>query len=262
VALRYSANLTFLFGEVPFEKRIAAAAGAGFKHVECMFPYAWKARFLREELERCAVSLELFNLYPGDFTAGDRGLLTDPRRRSEFHHALERSLEYAHAVGCPRLHAMVGNQPDGVSQEAAREALLSNLIYAAPRALAEGVTLTIEALNRQDFPHFFLRRSAQAFEIVQEIAQPNVKFQFDCYHLQISEGNLTQTFLAHVPQIGHVQIADVPGRHQPGSGEINYPFVLDTIAHSGYEGFVGLEFVPRGHTEEALAWLPRSARAA
>ena len=262
MALRYSANLTFLFVEVPFEKRIGAAAAAGFKHVECMFPYGWSAQFLRGELDGAGLRMELFNMYPGDFAAGDRGLLVDPRRRDEFHNALGRTLEYAHALDCPRVHAMVGNLPGGLARDAARASLVENLRYASPLAAQAGVTLTIEALNAGDFPYFFLCHSAEAFAILKEVGQANVKFQFDCYHLQISEGNLTQTFRAHVAEIGHVQIADVPGRHQPGTGEINYPFVLRAIEETGYEGFVGLEYIPHGHTDEALAWLPQEARGA
>jgi hydroxypyruvate isomerase len=261
MALRYTANLTFLFGEVPFEKRIRAAATAGFTHVECMFPYAWSAQFLRDELDATGLRMELFNMYPGDFTAGDRGLLVDPQRRDEFRSGLMHSLEYAQTLACPRLHAMVGNVPEGVAWDPARACLVENLRYAAPLAAQAGVTLTIEALNAIDFPFFFLRRSAEAFAVLKEVDQPNVKFQFDFYHLQISEGNLTQTFRAHLGEIGHVQIADVPGRHQPGTGEINYPFVLRSIEESGYAGFVGLEYIPQGHTDEALAWLPREARA-
>jgi hydroxypyruvate isomerase len=174
---------------------------------------------------------------------------------------LTRSLEYAETLNCPRLHAIVGNLPEGLAREAARASLVENLRYAAPLAAKAGVMLTIEAVNAGDFPFFYLRRSNEAFAILKEVDRPNVKFQFDFYHLQISEGNLTQTFRAHVGEIGHVQIADVPGRHQPGTGEINYPFVLHAIEDSGYEGFVGLEYIPHGHTDEALAWLPREARA-
>jgi hydroxypyruvate isomerase len=260
MALRYSANLTFLFVELPFEKRIAAAAAAGFKHVECMFPYGWSAQFLRGELDGAGLRMELFNMYPGDFVAGDRGLLVDPRRRDEFHNALGHTLEYAHTLDCPRVHAMVGNVPEGLARDVARASLVENLRYAAPLAAQAGVMLTIEALNAGDFPHFFLRHSADGFAILKEVSQANVKFQFDCYHLQISEGNLTQSFRAHVAEIGHVQIADAPGRHQPGTGEINYPFVLGAIEETGYEGFVGLEYIPHGYTDEALAWLPREAR--
>jgi hydroxypyruvate isomerase len=262
MALRYTANLTFLFGELPFEKRIRAAAAAGFTHVECMFPYGWSAQFLRGELSATGLRMELFNMYPGDFAAGDRGLMVDPHRRDEFRNALGHSLEYAQALDCPRMHAMVGNVPEGLARDTAHASLVESLRYAAPLAAEAGVTLMIEALNAGDFPHFFLRNSADAFAILKEVAQPNVKFQFDCYHLQISEGNLTQTFRAHVAEIGHVQIADVPGRHEPGTGEINYPFVLRMIEESGYDGFIGLEYLPHGHTDEALAWLPVEARTA
>ena len=215
---------------------------------------------MREELNRLGLRMELFNMYPGDFAAGDRGLLVDPRRQDEFKSALARTLEYAQALNCPRVHAMVGNLPEELARDAACTSLVENLRYAAPLAAQAGVMLTIEALNRVEFPQFFLHRSDEAFAVLKEVNQPNVKFQFDFYHLQISEGNLSQTFRAHVAEVGHVQIADVPGRHQPGTGEINYPFVLRAIDETGYEGFVGLEYIPHGHTDEALAWLPRDAR--
>jgi hydroxypyruvate isomerase len=260
MTLRYTANLSMLFTELPFEERFASAATAGFRHVEFMFPYAYDAASLRSRSTDNNLSVELFNLPPGDFAAGDRGLLADAARRDEFHRALDQALEYAAALKCPRLHAMLGNRPEGMSEEATRAAVVANLAYAAPLAASAGITLTIEALNPLDFPRFCLRHSADAFAILAEVGQPNVKFQFDCYHLQIAEGNLTHTFRNHLAEIGHVQIADVPGRHEPGSGEINYNFVLRTIGESGYEGFVGLEYIPSRSTEESLAWLPRGAR--
>jgi hydroxypyruvate isomerase len=260
MSVQYTANLSMLFTEMPFEERFAAASAAGFRHVEFMFPYAYDVALLQNLLIDNNLRVELFNLPPGDFAAGDRGLLADPARRDEFHRALDQALEYAAALGCPRLHAMLGNQPEGVSDEALRATLVANLAYAAPLAASAGVMLTIEALNPLDFPHFCLCHSADAFAIMAEVNQPNLKFQFDCYHLQISEGNLTYTFRSHVHDIGHVQIADVPGRHEPGTGEINYPFLLLAIGETDYDGFVGLEFIPSRSTRGSLAWLPRGAR--
>ena len=260
MTVRYAANLSLLFTELPFEERFKAAAAAGFRHVEFMFPYAFNAASLRSRLTDNNLSVELFNLPPGDFAAGDRGLLADAARRDEFHRALDQALEYAAALGSPRLHAMLGNRPDGVSEEATRDVVIANLAYAAPIAAGAGLMLTIEGLNPLDFPHFSLRHSADAFAILAAVGQPNVKFQFDCYHLQITEGNLTYTFLNHLAEIGHVQIADVPGRHEPNTGEINYNFVLRSIGESSYDGFVGLEYIPSRSTGDSLAWLPRGAR--
>jgi hydroxypyruvate isomerase len=260
MAVRYSANLTMLFTEAPFIARFGAASAANFEYVEFAFPYEHDPFLLREELEKHGLGLVLFNLPPGDWAAGDRGLLTDPARRDEFRRALDLGLEYCRTLGCTCLHAMVGNQPPGLSREAARDSIVENLQRAAPDAADAGVTLLIEALNPFDFPRFFLTRSADAFAILEDVNRPNVKFQFDCYHLQITEGNLTHTFMERVAEIGHVQIADVPGRHQPGTGEINYAFVMRIIGESGYDGFVGLEYRPLGSTIDSLAWLPRGAR--
>ena len=258
--IRYAANISTLFTEVPFLERFAMADEAGFTHVEFWFPYDYQAEVLRDQLQAHNLNLVLFNLSPGDYVAGDRGLLSDPTRSDEFKHALDNALEYAQVLGCQRIHAMVGNQPARFTREVTRAFIVENLCYAAPRAADANVMLLIEALNPNDNPGFFLTQSRDAFQIIRDVDAENVKFQFDFYHLQITEGNLTQTFLAHLADIGHVQIADVPGRHQPGTGEINYPFVLKTIEESAYHGFLGIEFSPLGSTDESLAWLPRRQR--
>jgi hydroxypyruvate isomerase len=258
--IRYSANLSFLFTELPFEERFTAAAGAGFSFVECMYPYELDAAALRARLQETGLQMVLFSMWPGEFAAGDRGLLTDPRRRDEFRRGLDLTLQYAQTLDCQRVHAIVGNQPAGISYEVARACLVENLREAAGPAAQIGLMLTIEPLNVFDFPQFFLRRTEEAVQILRDVDRPNVKLQFDCYHVQITQGNLTDSFMAHLPDIGHVQIADVPGRHEPGTGEISYPFVLRTIGESPYNGYVGLEYRPTTNTEDSLAWLPRGAR--
>ncbi|MSP11860.1 MAG: hydroxypyruvate isomerase [Chloroflexi bacterium] len=260
--IRYAANLSLLFPELPFLDRFAAAAAAGFTHVEFQFPYSYPPDLLHAAIASNNLQVVLFNLYSGDWEAGERGLLCDPAHRDHFRRALDQALSYAQTLACPRLHAIAGNLAPHLSAALAHTTLVENLQYAAPVAAAAGITITIEALNPIDNPNFFLTTSRQALAILRDVAAPNVKFQFDFYHLQITEGNLTQNFRTCLPHIGHLQIADVPGRHQPGTGEINYPFVLQTIADSAYDGFVGLEYKPSGATVDALQWLPVSQRAA
>jgi hydroxypyruvate isomerase len=261
-AIRYCANISILFPDKPFLDRFALAAAAGFSHVEFWFPYEYPVDRLRAELQSHGLRLVLFNLSPGDFAAGDRGLLCDPARRDDFRRALDSALGIARELECSRINVMVGLRRADLPREEQRECIVENLRRAAPQAREAGVILLIEALNHGDMPHWFLTTSSEAWTILRDVGEPNVKFEFDFYHLQLTEGNLTQNFLAHLGEIGHVQIADVPGRHQPGSGEINYPFILQVIANSGYRGFVGLEYKPSGSTEESLAWLPRNKRAA
>jgi len=216
-----------------------------------------KAADLAVRANDAGVRMVLFSMPPGDWAAGDRGLLTDPRRRDEFRRGLDTALDYAVALRCPTVHAVVGNLPPGIEHAQARDTVVGNLRVGGPVAAEAGVTLTIEPLNASDYPQFFLRRAADAISILRDVALPNVKFQFDCYHQQMSEGNLVRSFQALLPDIGHVQIADAPGRSEPGTGEINYPFVLQAIAASGYDGFVGLEYRPTGSTEASLSWLPK-----
>lgn len=261
-AVRYSANISTLFTDKPFLDRFALAAAAGFTHVEFWFPYEYLLDRLRAELQTHDLRLVLFNLYPGDFAAGDRGLSCDPTRRDEFRRAIDSALEIARELECPFINVMVGLRRADLPRQIQRDCLVENLRFAAPQAREAGVTLLIEALNLGDMPNWFLTSSSEAWTILRDVDEPNVKFIFDFYHLQITEGNLTRNFMAHLGEIGHVQIADVPGRHQPGTGEINYPFVLQVIADSGYRGFVGLEYIPSGTTDESLVWLPREKRAA
>ena len=258
--VRYVANLSTLFTEAPFLDRFSRAAAAGFTHVEFWFAHEYPTPTLRAQLRSNDLHLVLFNLKPGDFAAGDRGLLCDPVRRDEFRRAMDEGLEIACQLDCALIHTMVGRTREDLARTVQYACIVENLQWAAPRARDAGVILLIEALNWHDNPGFFLTTSREAYSIVKDVRQPNVKFQFDFYHLQITEGDLTRNFLAHLADIGHVQIADVPGRHEPGTGEVNYAFVLNTIENSGYAGFVGLEYKPFGSTDESLKWLPREAR--
>jgi hydroxypyruvate isomerase len=259
--IRYSANLTLLFNEVPFLERFGRAAAAGFRAVEFLFAHNVDQDGVRRELERHGLELVLFDPEGGDFPVGDRGYLCDPGRRDHLMRTIEDAIATARRLGCRRLNVLAGNRVEGRIDAEMRDTMVANLKAAAPLARAHGITLLIEALNTWESPRYFLDRSQLGFEIVREVGEPNVRFQYDAYHMQRMEGELTTTLTRNVEWIGHVQIADVPGRHQPGTGEINYPYLLGALEAAGYEGYVGLEYRPSGTTEESLAWLPREARA-
>lgn len=255
MALKFAANLSMMFTEMDIMDRFSAAAAAGFRTVELWFPYELDLGEVQKRLLSENLDLVLFNLPAGDFGAGERGLACDPDRQHEFRTAVDLALEIAKILGVTRLHAMIGLEKEGLSREEQLVCVVENFKWAAPVALEAGVTLLIEALNPYDNPGFLVTTSRQGIELVQQIDEPNVKFQFDFYHLQITEGNLTRNFRENLEHIGHIQIADVPGRHQPGTGEINYTHILNTIKRSDYSGFVGLEYAPLGAIEEALAWM-------
>lgn len=259
--IRYAANLTLLFTEVPFPERFGRAAAAGFRAVEFLFAHNVDQDGVAREIERHGLELVLFDPEGGDFAAGDRGYLCDAGRRDHLQKTVDDAIATAKRLGCRRLNVLAGNRVDGVATEVMRRAVVENLRAVAPRARAAGITLLIEALNTWESPRYFLDRSRLGLEIVQEIGEPDVRFQYDVYHMQRMEGQLIETLTKNLQWIGHVQIADVPGRHEPGTGEINYPNLLGALETAGYDGYVGLEYRPSGRTEDSLAWLPREARA-
>jgi hydroxypyruvate isomerase len=257
--LRYSANLTMLYPEAPFLERFDRAAAGGFKAVEVWFPYEAGIDAVKSRLEANGLSLVVFNLPPGDLP-GEWGTLGNPGRRDFFRAGFNNALEAAGKLGCKRLHLMFGHQVEWALPEAQIDCALRHLEWAAPQAAQAGVTLMIEPLNPTDFPTCFLRTTSSAVDLVTRFSHPNVRLQYDIYHAQMSEGNLIHTITSCLPWIGHIQIADVPGRHQPGTGEINFPNVFAALERLKYGGYIGLEYRPRGTTEESLAWLPREAR--
>lgn len=259
--MRYAANLTMLWNEVPFLERFERAAAGGFRAVEFLFAHDVDQAAVARELERHGLELVLFDPEAGDFRAGDRGYLCDPRRREHLQKTIDDAIATARRLGCHRLNVLAGNRVDGVPDAEMRRTMVENLRAAAPRAQAAGITLLIEALNTWESPRYVLDRSRLGLELVREVGESNVRFQYDCYHLQRMEGQLIDGLTANLEWIGHVQIADVPGRHEPGTGEINYPNVLGALEAAGYGGYVGLEYRPSGATEASLAWLPREARA-
>jgi len=260
VALKLSANLSMLFGETVFLKRFERAAAAGFAAVEFMFPYDEGIPEIKSRLETLNLKLALFNLPPGDLELGEWGTLSNPQRRDFFRHSFENALDAALQLNCSLLNMMYGQRVEGFSPEAQAECASENLAWAAPQAAREGVTLLLEPLNSVDFPRFALHSTAQALEVIQNVNHPQVGLQYDLYHAQMTEGNLINTIRDNFNHIRHIQIADVPGRHEPGTGEINFPVVFAALEELGYPGYIGLEYRPLAGTDEGLNWLQRSER--
>ncbi|SFU80575.1 2-oxo-tetronate isomerase [Pseudoduganella namucuonensis] len=254
---KFAANLSMLFTELPFLDRFAAAREAGFEAVEFLFPYAYESERIAERLRRHQLRLVLHNMPPGDWAAGDRGMACDPRRADEFQDGVRLAIEYATDLGAPRLHCMAGFMPGGLAPERARETYVANLQYAADRCHEHGIAVMIEPINAYDMPGYFLNGSRQALAVIADCARPNILLQYDIYHMQRAEGELANTIRANLPLIGHLQLADTPGRHEPGTGEINYPFLFKLLDELGYDGHVGCEYQPLAGTAAGLGWLPR-----
>lgn len=252
---QFAANLTMLFTEYPLLERIDRAARAGFKAVEFLFPYDEDVPAIKAALERNGLQQVLFNLPAGDFAAGERGLANDPGRVEEFREGVGRALEIAVTLGCPKLNCLVGMTLDDVPLETQWATVVENLRYAAREAQQMNVLQIFEPLNTIDTPGFLLSTTAQALIVQDEVGHENLKIQYDVYHAQRMEGNLTATLEQFLPRIGHIQIADSPARNQPGTGEINYPFVLSQIDKIGYDGWVSLEYKPSDTTESSFDWL-------
>jgi hydroxypyruvate isomerase len=253
---RFCANLSLLFAEQPFVARYAAAARAGFTGVECHFPYAVPADKLAEALRVHRLEQVLFNLPPGDWAAGERGIACLPDRVDEFEAGVVQALDYARALGCRRINCLAGLAP-GDSDRAELLAVMERNLRFSARALSrEGIDLMVEPINTRDMPGFLLNHSAETLALIERVGEPNVKLQYDVYHMQIMEGDLARTLQRELSRIGHVQIADNPGRHEPGSGEINYPFLFDWLDRIGYTGWVSAEYIPAGDTAAGLDWLP------
>lgn len=245
---RFAANLSMMFTEHAFLDRFAAAAGAGFPGVEYLFPYAEKAEDIRAALDAAGLAQALFNCPPGDWDAGERGMSAIPGREAEFRDTIGKALDYAGVIGPERLHIMAG-LAEGPEAEAT---YVENLKWAA--AQAPDRIFVIEPINSRDMPGYFLSTSTQAIGILDAVAAPNLMLQFDLYHTQIMEGDLTRRMEALAPRIGHMQIAGVPDRHEPDAGELNYPALFETMDSTGYKGWVGCEYRPAGRTEDGLGW--------
>jgi len=251
---KLAANLSTLFTELPFLERFAAAAKAGFRAVEYQYPYDWQPADLAAAARDARVEVVLHNMPQGDAQRGERGTACLTGREQRFRDDLERAIEYARVARCPNLHLMAGVVPEGVDRAMLHATYVSNLKQAARRLAREGMRALIEPLSERTVANCFLRSSAQAAQVLDDVAADNVRIQYDLFHMQILEGNLAATIGRLLPCIGHLQIADVPGRDEPGSGEINFEFLLRHIDALGYSGWVGCEYNPRGDTLEGLKW--------
>jgi hydroxypyruvate isomerase len=252
---KFAANLTMLYSEFDFLARFAAAARDGFTGVEYLFPYAYEKDRLVEALEKNHLTQVLHNLPAGDWAAGDRGNACDPGRTGEFQDGVGKALDYARALQCRQINCLAGKLPRTVTLEQGRKTFVENLAFAARALAPHGIDLLIEAVNTLDVPGFFLNQTAQGLSIIDEVGSSNLYLQYDIYHMQIMEGNLATTMGKHLSRIAHIQVADVPGRHEPGTGEINYPFLFGYLDQAGYNGWIGAEYNPLSTTEQGLGWL-------
>jgi hydroxypyruvate isomerase len=251
---KLAANLTMLWNELDFLDRFAAAARAGFSAVEYLFPYAYAKQTLVDRLGENKLTQALHNLPAGDWAKGERGIAVLPERRGEFRDGVGSAIEYAKALGCTQLNCLVGITPSGADEDAVRSNLVDNLKFAAAELGKVGIKLLVEPINTRDIPGFYLHRTKQAVELFVDVGSSNLYLQYDIYHMQIMEGDLGPTIRSNLPRIAHVQIADNPGRNEPGTGEIHHPFLFDLLDREGYKGYVGCEYKPKGKTDEGLGW--------
>jgi hydroxypyruvate isomerase len=251
----FAANLTFLWTELPFLDRFGAAGEAGFSRVEYMFPYEHPAPDIRARLDAAGLEQVLFNLPAGDWSAGDRGIASDPDRVDEFRAGVEQALAYAEALDVQQLNCLAGLRLEGVEQAVQWDTLVDNVRHAARRLRAAGRRLLVEPVNTFDVPGFLLPTTGQALRLLDEVDEPGVLLQFDAYHVQRMEGDPAGRLATLLDRVGHVQIADHPGRHQPGTGEIDFAALFELLDDGGYEGAVGLEYVPTPDTAGSLGWL-------
>jgi hydroxypyruvate isomerase len=243
-----------MFQEVPFLERFAAARAAGFTGVEFLFPYEFPKEEVAARLREAGLSQALFNTVPGDWTRGERGMACLPGREAAFLAGVDKALDYAEALGCPTVHCMAGLRPQGVADEQLAETYVANLKQAAARAKQRNVTVVIEPINTRDIPGFYLNFQEQARAVIERVGADNLKLQLDLYHCQIMEGDLAMHIRDYADITGHVQIAGVPERHEPDVGEVNFPYLFEALDRTGYQGWVGCEYRPRGRTEDGLGW--------
>jgi hydroxypyruvate isomerase len=257
---KFAANLSMLFTELPFLERFAAARAAGFRAVEYLFPYEFPKEELAARLRGEGLKQVLHNLPAGDWAAGERGIACHPGRVDEFRAGVDRAILYANALDCGQLNCLAGKLPAGVTREQAHATLVANLRYAAERLREVGIRLLVEPINGFDIPGFFLTRTEQAIAIIEEVGGDNLLLQYDVYHAQRMEGELAATLQRHLANIGHIQVADNPGRNEPGTGEIHFAFLLRHLDALGWKGYVGCEYRPRTNTLDGLGWMREFAK--
>jgi len=251
---KFAANLTMLFNEVDFLDRFKAAADAGFKGVEYLFPYAFDKKALADQLESNGLVQVLHNLPAGNWEKGERGIACLPDRVAEFKEGVDQAIEYAQALGCKQLNCLAGIAPAEADAEVVHETLVGNLVFAAVRLKQAGIRLVVEPINPFDIPGFYISRTDQALAIFDEVKSDNIFLQYDIYHAQRMEGELGNTLARHMDRIAHIQLADNPGRNEPGTGEINYPWLFGHIDRLGYTGWIGCEYKPAAKTQDGLGW--------
>ncbi len=251
---KFAANLTMLYHECDFLDRFQAAADSGFKGVEYLFPYDFPAKELTDRLQHHGLTQVLHNLPAGDWGGGERGIACHPDRTGEFQDGVGRAIEYATALGCKQLNCLVGIEPQGVDADKMRQTVIDNLKFAAPALAGAGIRLLAEPVNTRDIPGFYLHNTRQALDLFDEVASDNLFLQYDIYHMQIMEGDLAPTIETNLSRISHLQLADNPGRNEPGSGEINYSFLFDFIDKLGNDGRIGCEYVTATTTVDGLGW--------
>jgi hydroxypyruvate isomerase len=252
---KFNANLTLLFNELDFLERFQAARDAGFRGVEYLFPYAYPKQQLAERLQCHGLTQVLHNLPAGDWANGERGIACLPDRVGEFQDGVGQAIEYARALECSQLNCLAGIAPAASDAAQLRDTLVRNLQFAAASLKNAGIRLLLEPCNTRDIPGFYLTRSQQAIEIIDAVGSDNLFLQYDIYHMQVMEGNLAPTIERHLHRIAHMQLADNPGRGEPGSGEINYPFLFACLDRLGYPGWIGCEYKPVNGTVRGLCWI-------
>ena len=252
--IKLSANLSFLFTELPFEKRFNAASNLGFKAVEFLFPYNYKINNLKSWLGDANIKLILFNSYPGNIKNGEKGIACLIGRENEFREKFNLALEYAEQLSCPFIHIMPGIESNPANKNKYRDIFKKNLYYAANLSERKNITILIEAINNRDIPNYHLNFVSDAIDIIEELKHPSLKLQLDLYHAQIMSGNITSIIKNSITHTKHIQIAAPPLRHEPDKGEINYPFIFNTIEELNYEGYIGCEYNPSTNTQDSLQW--------
>ena len=252
----FAANLTMLFQEEPFLERFSHAKKAGFRYVEYLFPYQWEPGILAEKLAENDLQQVLFNLPPGNWDAGERGIACIPERAEEFKRGVHLATKYAHALKVKQVNCLAGVRPKTLKHEIALETFKNNLLYAADYLAKEDIRLLIEPINsRVDMPGFFLDQLSLAARIIDELDHPNIAIQFDIYHTHIMNGDVKKQFLQYLDKIAHIQFADFPGRHEPGTGEIDFSGLFNTIEKSSYQGALSAEYIPSQASKTSLNWL-------
>lgn len=251
---RFAANLSMMFQEVGFLDRFEAAAAAGFDGIEFLFPYEHPASAIAERLQAHGLTQALFNMPPGNWAGGERGLASLPGREEEFAKGVETAVAYAKELGCATLHCMAGLLPDPAERPVRERLYIENVRHAARACAAAGIALVLEPINSRDMPGYFLAYQDEGRRLIEAVGEPNLKLQLDLYHCQIMEGDLAHHIRRYLPITGHVQVAGVPERHEPSQGEVNYPYLFDLLDELGYAGWVGCEYRPKGRTEDGLAW--------